>query len=75
MSIPYIMPILIERMNAEDIEGTDTLPDVMKPPISQKPQMMVNIVENSEEVRVLLAEIVTIIVSTTVFECLRAYVD
>ena len=32
-------------------------------------------VETSEEVRVLLAEIVTIIVSSTVFDCLRAYID
>lgn len=31
--------------------------------------------EPSEEVRVVIAEIVTIIVSTTVFECLRAYID
>lgn len=37
MSIPYLIPILIERLNAEDLEGTDNLPDVMKPPISQKP--------------------------------------
>jgi hypothetical protein len=36
---------------------------------------MVNLVETSEEVRVVLAEIVTIIVSTTVFDCLRAYID
>ena len=36
---------------------------------------MTNIVEKSEEVRLLLAEIVTIIVSSTVFECLRAYID
>ena len=32
MSIPYLMPILVERLNAEDIEGIDGLPDVMKPP-------------------------------------------
>jgi D-ribose pyranose/furanose isomerase RbsD len=36
---------------------------------------MCKIHEPSEEVRVILAEIVTIIVSSTVFECLRAYVD
>jgi len=32
MSIPYLMPILVERLNAEDIEGIDGLPDVMTPP-------------------------------------------
>ena len=36
---------------------------------------MSNLIEPSEEVRELLAEIVTIIVSTTVFDCLRAYID
>lgn len=34
MSIPYVMPVLVERLNAEDLEGTETLPDVMKPPTS-----------------------------------------
>ncbi|CDW81095.1 UNKNOWN [Stylonychia lemnae] len=75
MSIPYILPILVERLNAENLEGTEGLPDVMKPPITQKPQVMVAQTETSEEVRVVLAEIVTVIVSQTVFDCLRAYVD
>jgi hypothetical protein len=34
LSIPYIMPILVERLNADDLEGVETLPDVLKPPIS-----------------------------------------
>lgn len=37
MSIPYLMPVLIERLNAEDLEGVEGLPDVMKPPVVQKP--------------------------------------
>lgn len=36
---------------------------------------MVEQVEPSEEVRLVLAEIVTVIVSSTVFDCLRAYID
>lgn len=36
---------------------------------------MVDQPENSEEVRVVLAEIVTVMVSNTVFDCLRAYID
>lgn len=36
MSIPYIMPILVEKLNAEDLEGVEGLPDIMKPPINQK---------------------------------------
>jgi hypothetical protein len=57
------MPILVERLNAEDLEGTDGLSDVMKPPIVQKPQVMSELRETSEEVRLVLAEIVTVIVS------------
>lgn len=36
---------------------------------------MSELVETSEEVRLVLAEIVTIIVKQTVFDCLRAYID
>jgi hypothetical protein len=62
LSIPYLMPILIERLNAEDLEGVEGIPEVMKPPPSQKPQIMSDLVETSEEVRLVLAEIVTVIV-------------
>jgi len=31
LSIPYLMPILIERLNAEDLEGVDYLDEKMKP--------------------------------------------
>ena len=34
MSIPYIMPILVERLNADNLEGTDGLADTMKPSIT-----------------------------------------
>jgi hypothetical protein len=40
MSIPYLMPILIERLNAEDIEGVEAIPEQMKPAAIQKPQVM-----------------------------------
>ncbi len=63
MSIPYLIPVLVERLNAEDLEGVEGLPDVMKPPIVQKPQVMSELKETSEEVRLILAEIVTSIVS------------
>jgi len=36
---------------------------------------MADLVETSEEVRLVLAEIVTVIVRQTVFDCLRAYID
>ena len=37
MSIPYLLPIINERLNAEDLEGVDYLPDKMKPCAVQKP--------------------------------------
>ena len=47
----------------------------MKPPAIQKPQVMTQLVEPSEEVRLVLAEIVTVMIQQTVFDCLRAYID
>ncbi len=31
LSIPYLMPVLVDRLNAEDLEGIDYLPEEMKP--------------------------------------------
>lgn len=31
LSIPYLLPVLIDRLNAEDLEGIDSLPEAMKP--------------------------------------------
>ena len=31
LSIPYLVPVLINRLNAEDIEGIDSLPENMRP--------------------------------------------
>mmetsp|Transcript_33001 Transcript_33001/g.50531 ORF Transcript_33001/g.50531 Transcript_33001/m.50531 type:complete len:188 (+) Transcript_33001:354-917(+) len=75
LSIPYLLPIIIERLNADDLEGVDYLDEKMKPVANQKAQVMIDPPENSEAVRKLLAEIITIIVSTTLFDCLRPYVD
>ena len=36
LSIPYIMPVMMDRLNADDLEGLDTLPDVMKPKPEQR---------------------------------------
>ena len=47
----------------------------MKPSSNQKAQVMIDPPEKSEAVRVIIAEIMTIIVSTTLFDCMRPYVD
>ena len=31
LSIPYLLPVLIDRLNADDLEGIDSLPETMKP--------------------------------------------
>ena len=36
LSIPYLLPILVERLNAEDLEGVDYLEEKMKPVSNQK---------------------------------------
>lgn len=75
LSIPYLLPVLIDRLNAEDLEGIDSLPEAMKPTSGQKAQVMIDPPESCEEVRATIAEIVTIIASSVIFECLRPYVD
>ena len=46
--LPYIFSILIDSVNCEDLEGIEGLPDVMKPSPSQKPHVMLKLVERSE---------------------------
>lgn len=75
LSIPYLLPIIVEKLNAVDLEGIDYLDEKMKPTPNQKAQVVIDPPEKSETVRRLIAEIMTIIVSTTLFECLRPYVD
>ena len=75
MSIPYFIPVLIERLNADDLEGVDYLDEILKPSSNQKAQEIVQIVEKSEQVRLNIAETVTIMVSSTLFDCMRPYVD
>jgi hypothetical protein len=75
ISFPYIFPVLVEKLGATNLEGTDGLPDVMKPPPSQKPKMIVSPPEPSEEVRLQLAEIVTCMIQKTISDWFRAYLD
>ena len=75
LSIPYLLPILVEKLNADDLEGVDYMPEKMKLSSNQKAQVMIDPPEKSEAVRVIIAEIMTIIVSTTLFDCMRPYVD
>jgi len=46
----------------------------MKPASNQKAQVIMDPPEKSEAVRVLIAEIMTIIVQNTLFDCMRPYI-
>lgn len=71
----YLLPILIEKLGAVDLEGTAGLPDVMKPSPSQKPMVMKSTPEKCEEIRLRIAELMRILISTTEETSLRGYVD
>jgi hypothetical protein len=50
MSLQLLLPILVEKLGAEDLEGIEHLPEEMRPSLSQKPQVVKNPPESSEEV-------------------------
>ncbi len=54
-SLPYVLPVLVERLNADNLEGDEHLTEKERPTPSQKPLVVAAIVEPSEEVRLLLA--------------------
>jgi hypothetical protein len=47
----------------------------MRPTQEQKALVMVDPPESSEEVRVVIAEIMTLILTSTPWDCLRGYID
>lgn len=55
--LAYVVPVLVARMACEDIDGIANLPEVMRPKPEQKPCLHYAI-ENSEEVRLGLAQLV-----------------
>ena len=66
ITFPYIFPVLVEKLGATNLDGTDGLPDAMKPPPSQKPKMISSPPEPSEEIRLEIAEVVTLIIKSTI---------
>lgn len=74
-ALPYLLPVIRDRLNADDLEGVDTLPEFMKPSVEQKALVMKDQPEESEEVRRVIAEITTIVLKGTSWDCIRAYAD
>ncbi len=75
LSMQYLYPILVERLGAEDLEGTAALPEIMRPAPSQKPMVVKAPPEDCEEIRLKIAELMRVLVSTTEEGALRSYID
>lgn len=56
--IELVYQKLTARTNCTDLEGTRSLPDQMKPSRSQKPHIVISIIENIEEIRFIYLDIV-----------------
>jgi hypothetical protein len=75
LSIPYLIPVIIDRLNSDDLEGVEALTEAMKPRPEQRALVVAELPEKSEETRVIIAEIMTLVVSSTDWVCLRPYCD
>ena len=63
ISFPYVFPVLVDWLNAINIEGYEHIEDEMKKPTpSQHLLVMVKPPEPSEELWLLIAEMLTIII-------------
>lgn len=56
--IELIYQKLVARTNCTDLEGISNLPEQMRPTRSQKPHVLVNVIEHIEEIRLIYLEIV-----------------
>jgi len=63
--LPYIFSILTIRTNSHDLEGLENLPEVMRPTPTQKPKILIQLVEKVEEVRLELLILIETIVQLT----------
>ena len=69
------MPVLVERLGAFDLEGVENLPEVMRPQPSQKPQALKDPPEKSEEVRLIIAQLVSRLIEITQPQHFAPYLD
>lgn len=52
----------MERLNCVNLDGIDNVPEKMKPIPSQKPNVVTKLVENSEEIRLTIAELIHLLI-------------
>lgn len=58
-----MLEALKDRTNCVDLEGIDRLPEKLRPQPGQKPKVMLKLVENCEEIRLVYCELVKKIIT------------
>ena len=71
----YIFPILVDRLGAYDLEGIQGLSEQMKPLPSQKPQILFQPPEKSEEIRLRISELMVVVLEKSDPHLLGGYLD
>lgn len=73
--LPYVMSVLVERLNCRDLEGIKSLPEAMRPPPGQKPHVVIKLVETSEEVRLAICKLLEKIIGLVDINLVRRFLD
>lgn len=64
IAFPYLFPVLVDRLGAINLEGSEHITDEkLKPTPSQKPLVVIKPPEPSEEIRLLIAGLVKVLVT------------
>jgi hypothetical protein len=73
--LPYIFAVLTDRTNCNDLEGIANVPEKMRPAPGQKPKVMLKLIENCEEIRLLYCTLMKRILSLVEEDDIRDKLD
>jgi hypothetical protein len=59
---PFIFSALVDKLDCQDLEGYNNIPEEQRPNVSQKPQKIIKITEICEEIRILYAKLIESII-------------
>jgi len=59
---PFIFSALVDKLECQDLEGYNNLPEEQRPNACQKPQKIIHTTETCEELRILYAKLLESIV-------------
>jgi len=71
----YFFPTMVARMGCQDLDCINNVPEVMRPTPEQKPMEIYKFVEDSEEVRLLIARCVQVLFARLSHQQVFNYVD